>query len=234
MALKYYDEEEYYKAYPLFDELIPLFRGSEKSELLAYKFAWCDYNLKDFILAGYRFDQFVKTFPNSKYAEEAQFMLAMSYYKSSPVASLDQQETYKAIDEFQLYLDQYSSSTRADSAMHVLDELRKKLEFKAFENARIYHKTQYYKSAVIALNNFINDYPGTKYAEQAYFLIIDSNYQLALNSIYSKQKERYEATLKAYQKFVDKFPKSTLIKEAEEIYTAAQKELSKITSNSNS
>ena len=54
-------------------------------------------------MAAYQFNNFVSSYPNSKYAEEMQFMYAFCYYKDSPTPSLDQTNTLDAIEKFQLF-----------------------------------------------------------------------------------------------------------------------------------
>ena len=58
-----------------------------------------------------------------------------------------------------------------------------------------------------------------------YFLILKSNYQLAIKSIYSKQKERYKGTIASHNKFINKYPNSKRIDEANNIYTKTIKKL---------
>jgi outer membrane protein assembly factor BamD len=43
---------------------------------------------------------------------------------------------------------------------------------------------------MVALDNFIIDYPGTPYKEKALFYKLDSAYQLGINSVPSKMEER--------------------------------------------
>ncbi len=47
-----------------------------------------------------------------------------------------------------------------------------------------------YKSAMVALDNFVADYSGTPFKEDALFYKYDSAYQLGINSIPSKMEER--------------------------------------------
>ncbi len=104
MAMTYYDNGKYQKAFPLFEELITVFRGTSKAEDVYYYYAYCNYKLGDFMLAGYHFDNFVRTFPRSDRAEDAQFMNAKCYFLDSSEPSLDQASTKKAIDELQLFI----------------------------------------------------------------------------------------------------------------------------------
>ena len=52
-AVEYYEAGEYNKAYPIFDELITLYRGTEKAQEVYFYYANTLYLQKDYILAGY-------------------------------------------------------------------------------------------------------------------------------------------------------------------------------------
>lgn len=56
-----------------------------------------------------------------------------------------------------------------------------------------------------------------------YYVIINSYYLLASNSIQSKKGERLQGAMENYVKFVDLYPKSTYISRAENIYNASKK-----------
>src|ERR1035437_401278 len=58
-AVKYYDKKDYTRAQTLFEELMSVYRGTAKAEEVHYYFAYCNYNLQDFIVAGYHFRNFV-------------------------------------------------------------------------------------------------------------------------------------------------------------------------------
>ena len=227
-AMKYFNEGKYYKAYPLFEELVSIYIGTSKAEELYYHFAYCEYFLGDYLIASHRFQKFHSTFPNSKYAEECHFMSAYCHYKQSPRSSLDQTTTYQAIDAMQLFINRYPNSSRIDSCNTLIDGLRSKLEIKHFNNAKQYFRTKYYKSAIIAFENMLTEFPDTDYREEVTFLILKSNYLLASNSVPSKKEERFNNTLKAYIKFADKYGKSKYIKEAESMYDNSNLQLAKL------
>ena len=218
MAIKYYEKDDYLRAYPIFEEIIPLLRGTQKAEVAMYYYAYCNYYLADYYLAGYSFKKFYKTYPNSEHAEEALFMHAYCDYINSPVYSLDQTNTKNAIDELQLFINTYPTSARADTSTKLIEELRAKLERKSYENAKLYYKTEYYKSAIIALNNTLKDFPNTERAEEISFLILKSKYLLAINSVLSKKEERMDDVIDSYYTFVDQYSSSQYIKEAQSMY----------------
>jgi outer membrane protein assembly factor BamD len=94
------------------------------------------------------------------------------------------------------------------SANDLVQELRIKLEFKAFEIAKQYNTIRDYKSAIIVLNDFISDYPGTPYREDALYYLLDSSYELAVNSIDSKKLERLQDVKKIYDELLEIYPES--------------------------
>ena len=59
---------------------------------------------KNYILAAYEFETFVKAFPKSQKVDEAYFLMAHAYYMVSPNYSLDQTDTYEALDKLQEFI----------------------------------------------------------------------------------------------------------------------------------
>jgi outer membrane protein assembly factor BamD len=219
-AVKYYEKKKYTKALALFDDLMQRYRGQAEAEDLYYYTAYTNYRLKDYTSARYHFKQFAQTFPNSAKAEECRFMSAYCFYLDSPRYSLDQENTRKAVDELQLFVNLYPESEKAKEASDLIQTLRDKLERKAFANARLYYDmglNDDYKAAVIALENVLKDYPDTKYAEEITYLIIKSQYKYAEKSHPRRQEERYSKVIDYYQEFVEDYPESKHLKEVEGI-----------------
>lgn len=226
-AIKYFDKEEYTRALTLFEELMGVYRGQAKGEEVHYYYAYCNYNLDDYIVAGYQFRNFVRNYPNSKHAEECAYMNAYCFYLNSPEYSLDQIDTKLAIKEFQRFTNQYPQSAHIQESNDILDKLRGKLERKSYENAMLYYNMSDYKASVVAFGNHLKDFPGSKNVEEVNYLIIRSYYLLALNSVESKKQERFKAAADHYIKFLDNFPKSDYLKQAEMVYSSALKNLEK-------
>lgn len=156
------------------------------------------YKTKQYYSAGYQFESFVSSYPKSEKKEESAYLAAISFSKLSPRYSLDQIDTYKAIDKLQGFINEYPDSQYLSEANVIVKELREKLEKKAFEIARQYNKISDHKAALVVLDNFIIDFPGTPYKEKALYYRFDSAYQLAINSIESKKFERLNVAKTAY------------------------------------
>ena len=108
--MDYYDRKDYNHALQLFDLLQNAFRGTPKGELITYRTAMCYYLTNDYEIAAYYFNKFVTNYPFSKDAQTAAFMNAYCSYLISPKSSLDQQNTHKAIDHIQTYIERYPQS----------------------------------------------------------------------------------------------------------------------------
>ncbi|AIM39316.1 lipoprotein [Sphingobacterium sp. ML3W] len=227
-AVKLYDNKKYSKALILFGDLRTKFRGQAEAENLYYFTAFANYRLKDYTSARYHFKDFADVYPNSPRAEECRFMSAYCYYLDSPRSSLDQENTRKAIDALQLFVNLYPESDRAKEAGELIQKLRDKLEFKAFSNAKLLYDmglNDDYRAAVIALQNVLKAYPDTKYAEEIEFLTLKSQYNFANQSVSFKQVERFEEVIDYYRSFAMGFPNSKHIHEAESIRDNAEKKM---------
>ncbi|HET6244076.1 MAG: outer membrane protein assembly factor BamD [Bacteroidetes bacterium] len=226
-AIKYYEEGSYFKAYPLLEELVSLYRGTEKAEKIYFYYAYCNYYLDDYELAGYHFKNFVKTYPTSKYALEALYMNALTYYMNSSDPSLDQTNTYKAITELQYFINKYPGSEKATEAAKYIEELRDKLEIKAFNICKQYYRTENYKSAIVCVENSIKEFPSSKFNEELEFISLKSSYIYAINSIEAKKGLRLQTTIELYNNFIDHYPQGAFTKEAKTIHEFTTKAINK-------
>ncbi len=224
MAMVYYEKGDYLRALQLFDQLLPIVRGTDKSEKLYYAYAYCYYYQEDYILASYYFKQFVRNFPLSELAEECYFKSAYCMYLDSPKYNLDQTNTYDALKELQLFINMYPGSEKREECNQLIDNLRFKLQTKAFEVAKLYFKMEDFIAAITSFENILKDYPDTEYKEEILYYIILSYFQYAELSIISKKKERYQATIEAYEKFNTFYPESEFQKEVLQIHFNAKNE----------
>ncbi len=217
-AMAYYEKGDYTEAQSLLEDVMPFYRGSDKAEFVAWHYANCSFNLKEYVTSAYYFKQFTNTFPNSKYNEDAAYMTAVAFDRQAPNQQLDQENTHKAIEAYQLFINTFPNSKRAEDANKEIDKLRDRLYRKDLESAELYFHVEDYRAAVHALKNLLKNYPDANDAENARFMIVKSNYFLAQNSVETKQIERYQETLVAYTELVDKHPGGAKTKEAEKYF----------------
>ena len=232
-VIAYYEDGDYNRAMPLFNELSMVMKGTDKIQEVDFYYAYCNYSTGDNLMAAYLFRNYTINYPNSKHTEECAYMQAFCYYNEAPIFSLDPTNTFRAIKELQSFIDRYPTSMRAESCNDLIDELRFKLSLKAFENAKQYYTTANYKSAIIALDNVLIDFPSFNKREEVHFLIVKSSYLLAVNSISSKVVDRLQSTIDAYVHFKDNYPNSNYLKELESIYNKTEITLNQLKQNKN-
>jgi outer membrane protein assembly factor BamD len=224
-GLNYYAKKDYYRASVLFEQILPIVRGLPEGEKVQFYLAYCQYHDKLYLLASEQFRTFYETYGRSTLAEEARYMYAYSLFASSPKWNLDQSSSVDAMAAMQEYLNQYPNSKFRDQAIEVINSTQVKLEKKGFENAYQYYKMRQYKAAVIAMNNFKMSFPDSQFIEEAYFLVIDSEFKLAKKSFQNKQAERYRSVVENYKEFLEKFPESKFLKDAAEEYAESLERL---------
>jgi outer membrane protein assembly factor BamD len=224
-ATKMYEAKKYAKALRLFDQIAPAYKGKPQAERMFYMYAQSLYKTEQYYLAGYQFESFVSSYPKSEKVEESAFLGAKCFSELSPVYTLDQTDTYKAIDKLQNFIDIYPESTNVAEANLLVKELREKLELKAYENAKTYNNVSDYKAAMVAFDNFIINFPGTPYKEKALFYKLDSAYNLAINSYQNKMEERLISAKAAYTGFVKYYNNSEYKPKADEMLARIENEL---------
>jgi outer membrane protein assembly factor BamD len=229
-AMSYYKKGDFYKSGLLFEELIPLLKGSTESELAQFYYAYTQYQQGQYSTSQFLFKKFYDTYARSDYAQEAFYMHAFSLYKDSSPYNLDQTSTFTAISAMQDFINTYPESAFREECTKYILELRSKLERKAYERAKLYHKVSDFnmmslKSAVISIENFRKDFPDSQFNEELAFLKVESQYNLASNSFSIKQKDRFQDVIKFYQELIDKYPEGKFNKDAERMFEDSQKQI---------
>lgn len=227
-AVKFFEAKKYYRALPLFDELTGYFRGRPEMEDLTYYLAYCHYYTGEYLVAAYHFKNYATTYFSSPRAEECLYMHARCYYEISPPMRLDQQYTYDCMDAIQIFANNYPQSAYMPRINAMMDDLIAKLQNKAYFNAFLYYRMEKYKAAATALENLLRDYPDAPQAEQAQFFILKSWYLYALNSIPSRQLERYQRVTQLYAGFRNRYPASNYLNEATQLYEASLQQINKL------
>lgn len=231
LAEKFYEEGDYKRANRLFEQIAPKYVGKPQGERVMFFFANSYYFTKQFSLAGYQFERFVKSYPRSDKAGEAEFLGAKSYYMMSPTYSLDQTNTDKALLKLQNFINTHPESEFMVEANIMAKELTTKKERKAYEIAKQFTKLgnsytlDFSISAIAALDNFLVDYPGSVYQEDAMYQKIVAATNLALNSTENKKLERLENAKAAYSSLLKDFPETKYREDADDLLAKVESEL---------
>ncbi|MDD2798651.1 MAG: outer membrane protein assembly factor BamD [Bacteroidales bacterium] len=232
-AKKSFEQKKYYRSFTLLEELVPIFKGTEKAEESLYLLGQSYLGSKDYISAAQTFITYYNTYPKGIYTELARFYTAKSYYLDSPDPRLDQSQNVKAINEFQMFLEYFPQSEKAGEAQQLMFELQEKLAYKEYLSAKLYYNLgnlkmnslleNNYLACVVVSQNALKDYPATKYKEDFFYLVLQSKYRQAIYSVEDKRTDRYREVVDEYYNYKNEFPEGKYMKEANEILAHAQK-----------
>ncbi len=230
-AVDFYNNGQYLSAARLFEELYPLSLGTPKADSILYMFADCYYQNQDYTLAAFHFKDYARRYPGSDRAETAYFMSLNAIFNVSPLYSLDQTDTYYAIEEIKSFILQYPESKHIEECNLMLDKLNNKLAKKDFEILKLYYNTYSYEATQIMAKNFFKNHPYSPYVPEAMYILVQNNFKYAKKSVAAKQEARYQACIDACEMLSANYPESTYLPEAQKIAAEAQKQIERINSS---
>jgi outer membrane protein assembly factor BamD len=230
-AKKYFNAKQYTKSATLLEELITILKGTSNAEESLYLLAQSYYGQKDYQTASQYFNTYYTTYPKGEYVELARYYSGYGLYLDSPDPRLDQSQTYKALEELQLYMEYYPQSERAADAQNIMFELQEKLALKELMATRLYFNLgtylgNNYLSCIITAQNALKNYPFSKHREEFIYLMLQAKYELALASVSEKLQGRYRDVVDEYYNYMNEFPEGKYIKQAQRFFDYANKRIS--------
>lgn len=227
-AKKAFEEGKYAQTYTLLNDVVTVFKGSDKAEESLYLLGLSHYENKDYLDASSYFQTYYLRYPKGKYTELARFYCGYAYYLDSPEAQLDQTGTVKAIEELQAFLDYFPKSDKVTIAQNAIFELEDKLTLKELQNAQLYYnmgiyRGNNYESAIIVAQNAVKEYPYSKYKEDLEMLILKAKYQEANLSVEERKADRFRDVIDEYYSFINNYPDGPNRSEADNIYKIASR-----------
>jgi outer membrane protein assembly factor BamD len=229
VAEQYFVKKKYTRAQTLYEDVMPYYKTRAEFADIYYKYAFCAYYQADYMNAENLFKTFLEIFPNSPKSEEVDYMRAYCFYKQSPKPELDQTNTIKTIGIMQTFINTHPGSTRNKEASEIIDACRAKLEIKDYKSAQLYYDMGQFRAAGVAFSTLLNVYPESMKADGYKLMIIKSYYRYAELSVEEKKTERFEHVIDECQEFVDRFPESSLRKDAENYLNLSQTQIKNLT-----
>ena len=233
-AKSYFAQGQNTKAATLLEDLITILKGTSSGEESLYMLSMAYYNQGDYVTAAQYLNTYYTTYPRGKYTEQARFNAGRALYLDTPEPRLDQSSTVKAIQELQMFMEYFPRSERKDEAQNMIFELQDKLVEKDYLSAKLYYdlgdytgNSSYsttgnnYLAAIVTAQNILKDYPYTKLREDISILILRARYDMAKASVDEKKEERMRDTIDEYYAFINEFPESKYLAEAEKMFKNA-------------
>jgi outer membrane protein assembly factor BamD len=223
-SIKLYDKGDFLRAQTLMEIILNQYRGTRQGEELFFKYAYTHYHLGNFQLAATYFTNFASTFAYSSFTEEADFMTAYSNFRMSPNYRLDQNSSELAINAFQDFANKYPESDRVPQCNELIDQLRVKMEEKAYAQGVLYYDLGQYQASITSFDNMLSEYPESSRAEYVRFLILKASVEYAARSVYDKRAERYEEAKIKYTDYANRYPTGKNRKEAKDLFKQIETE----------
>ena len=220
-----YNAGKYDKANKLFAQIVPSYRGKPQAEKLMYLYSQSFYKMRDYYIAGYQFERFASSYPQSEKLEEASFLSAKSNYMLSPAYTKDQKETKQAIEKLQEFINLFPDAEYVAEANQLVKELDYKLELKSFSIAKQYDQISDFDASIKSFDNFIFEFPGSILREDALFYKLDASYKLAMNSVERKKELRLNSAKASADMFKKSYPSSKYIEDVNDMASKVEEEL---------
>ena len=166
-AINYFEDEKYSKAKSYFENIVSQYSGTEIAIDALYYLASCEYELNDFDSAKQSFKVYSRYSQNMIKLQSARFMICLCMFELTLEHPKDQSATYEALEQLQIFIEEYPSSKYDAEAADKIEELRNKLALKKYEIAKLYIKTDNFDSAKIYLDELLGQYYDTDYADDA-------------------------------------------------------------------
>lgn len=222
-AFELFEEGRYGRAAEMFESLTVLTSGLPQDDTVQFYWALSNYKFSDFQTAESNFEKFIDVYPSSPFTEQAKFLRLECLYRSTYRYELDQQPTYRALTAISQFLLENRQSEYAPRCREMMDDLKERLEMKAYKGAWLYYHMEDYLAAHYALKNVLKENADNRYREEILYYTALSSYKYALNSVPSKQRERYMTFVDDYFNIISEFPENVHRRELDGLYARAQK-----------
>lgn len=220
-GMEYLDAGKYAQAIPYLQGVFDFGRTHEWAADAQLALARAYRLNEEYLLAANEYTRFTQIYRSDERVPQASFDLAMTYYDRAPEYRLDQSDTEAAINQFQLYMTRYPDGPLAEEAGIRIVELRNRLAQKRFDAGLQYEARGLHEAAGITFESVFDEYFDTEWADDALVAAIRAYTQYADESVQTRKAERLERAVASYERLLQIFPGSPLVKEAEALYRVA-------------
>ncbi|TDI76617.1 MAG: outer membrane protein assembly factor BamD [Bacteroidetes bacterium] len=187
---------------------------------------------RQYLLAANEFGRFIQIYRSDDRVPEAEFELALTYLDRSPAYDLDQDPTEDAIQKFRLFISRNPNHQLVPEAQKRILELREKLAQKMFTVGMQYERRGLFRAAAISYESVFDNYYDSDVADDALLGALRSYYAYSQESVFGAQAERLQKAEDNYDRLLQIFPQSPVLKDAELVYEDVQRALAVFTEES--
>jgi len=222
------EEGDHQQAIRLFRAVFEYGRGNEWAPKSRFQLAMAQRELNKHLVAANEFQRFTQLYRNHEMRPRAEFERANSYYLRSPMYRLGQSDSRESISLFRLFIERYPNHQLTAEAENKIDELRAKLAHKKYAAGKLYERRDMWKAATTVYEEAFDQYPDTRWADDALLGAVRTYIRYADRSVQEKQADRYQKAIENYNRLTQLFPESKLLNEAEQFYSEARRKLDRV------
>jgi outer membrane protein assembly factor BamD len=194
-AMGYFDKGKYSRAKDEFDYIIMADPGSKIANESQYYMAESMFQIEEYDKASIAFDRYVRFSPDYSKIEKARYRICDCAINLSNSYQREQSQTHRALEQLQMFIEDFPASDLINDAEDAMLALRLKLAQKDYEVGRMYLKLEEYDSALIYFRSVLNHYYDTSFSDDArvgiiFTHILNDNHEGA-KSYFKSQKERF-------------------------------------------
>ena len=141
-AMRYFDKGKYSRAKDEFDYIIMTDPGSKIANESQYYMAEALFQMEEYSDASISFDRYVRFSPNYTNIEKSRYRICECAILSSNAYQREQSQTHRALEQLQMFIEDFPTSDFVEDAENAIVALRIKLAQKDFEVGRIYLKLE--------------------------------------------------------------------------------------------
>ena len=209
-ALKFFNKEKYSRARDEFEYIIMTNPGSKLANESQYYKGESLYQIKEYEEAWVIFDRYIRFTNDIEKIEKSRYRICECAIYSTNTYQRDQKQTKRALEQLQMFIEDFPQSELVQNAEQSIIELRIKLAEKDFEVGRLYLKLEEYESALIYFQFVLNNYYDTDFADDArigivFTHILNKNRQGAKSYLHAEKNRflRSEKYIKAESLLMD-------------------------------
>ncbi len=181
------------------------FAGTAVADSVEYMLGECNYEEGQFMIAAVNYGSLRRLFPTSPLNQAAQFRIAECYDKLVPPPGIDQEYTSKAIEEYQVFIEQFGKRAGTDSLVTLatarIRDLRNIEGRKYYNSCQLYYNMNRFKACMEYCDLVQDKYYDTDVADKALLMKIKSLIEL----------KRYNEAMREIDKFLALFRTSILV-----------------------
>ena len=192
------DKKKYFRAQQHFQYVLLRGKHTEIGDDAQFYLAEAYFFNKEYETAIIEYDKLIRQMTFSPNVNTARYRICESYEKTSPKFYFQQDATSRAIQKYQEYIEDYPNSVHSLDASEKIKILRNKLSLKMYETAVLYTKLEEFEATLNYLNDLLDIYFDTLYADNARLLIIETMINMGkieeAKNFFDQNKEKFKKT----------------------------------------